>query len=96
MSESTFEKLNKLDVSSKVEKKNGLSYLSWAWAWGELCKAYPKAIYKVYENKDELNYFHDGKTAWVKVGVTVDELEHVEMLPVMDFKINTIELNHII
>ena len=89
---SVFDTLNSINVSEKVERKNGLSYLSWAWAWGELCKVYPKASYKVYENKDELNYFTDGKTAWVKVGVTVEDREHVEMLPVMDFKNKSIVL----
>jgi hypothetical protein len=40
----------------------------------------------VYENKDGWNYHTDGRTCWVKTGVTVDGKEYVEMLPVMDFK----------
>ena len=31
---SVYEVLSKLNVNDKVEKKNGLTYLSWAWAWG--------------------------------------------------------------
>ena len=31
-------------------------------------------------------WFDDGKTAWVKTGVTINGIEHVEDLPIMDFK----------
>lgn len=92
---SVFEKLNAIDVSGKIDKKGNLSYLSWAWAYGELMKAYPLSTYKVYENKDEWNYFTDGRTAWVKVGVTVEEIEHIEMLPVMDFKNKSISMQNL-
>ena len=34
--ESVFETLSKIDVSGHVEKKMGLSYLSWAWCWQTL------------------------------------------------------------
>ncbi len=66
-----FQDLNAVNVNEHTEKKNGLTYLSWAWAWGELKKRYPGSYYTVYENKDGWNYFTDGKTAWVKTGVTV-------------------------
>ena len=81
-----FAKLNAIDVSKHTEKKNGLTYLSWAWAWGELKKVCPNAKYTVYENKDGWNYHTDGKTCWVKTGVTIDDLEYIEYLPVMDFR----------
>ena len=81
-----FEKLNNIDVSQKIEKKGNLSYLSWAFAWQELKKLHPDAVYQVYENKDGLNYHSDGKTCWVKTGVTVNEIEHIEYLPIMDFR----------
>ena len=89
-----FEILNSINVSDKTEKKNGLTYLSWAWAWGELKKKFPLSYYTVYENKDGWNYFTDGMTCWVKTGVTVSDVsnvdkvgvEHIEYLPVMDFK----------
>lgn len=90
-----FTELNSVDVSDKIEKKNGLSYLSWAWAWGELKKRHPDANYKVYENENGWNYFTDGKTCWVKTGVTVNGVEHIEYLPVMDFKNKSIPLNAI-
>jgi hypothetical protein len=81
-----FETLNGVNVNGHTEKKNGLTYLSWAWAWGELLKRYPDSTYTVYENRDGWNYHTDGKTCWVKTGVTVEGKEYVEMLPVMDFK----------
>ena len=34
----TFEKLSAINVNTKVEKKNNLTYLSWAWAWSEVKK----------------------------------------------------------
>lgn len=107
---SVFEKLSAIDVSGKTEKKSNLTYLSWAWAWGELKKSYPDASYTIYENeiddllvhgeqafpiKRKVNYFTDGRTAWVKVGVTVDGQEHIEMLPVMDHRNKSIALNDI-
>lgn len=81
-----FAELNAVDVSAHTERKNGLTYLSWAWAWAEVKKRHPDAIYTIYENADGLFYHTDGRTAWVKTGVTVEGIEHVEYLPVMDYK----------
>lgn len=90
---SVFETLNAVNVSDKTEKKNGLTYLSWSWAWAETKKLFPEAFYTVYESASGLNYHHDGRTAWVKVGVTIKGLEHIEYLPVMDFRNKSIPLN---
>ena len=95
MEKNYFVELNNINVSDKVEKKNDLSYLSWAWAWGELKKLHPTATYTIYENADGLFYHTDGKTAWVKTGVTVDGLEHIEYLPVMDFRNKSIPVENI-
>lgn len=83
---SVFETLNSINVNGHTEKKNGLTYLSWAWAWAEVKKAYPDATYTIYENRDGLFYHTDGNTCWVKTGVTINGIEHIEYLPVMDFK----------
>ena len=83
---SVFEVLSAINVNEHTEKKNGLTYLSWAWAWQEVKKHYPDAFYTIYENKDGLNYHTDGRTCWVKTGVTIDGLEHIEYLPVMDYR----------
>ena len=85
-----FTELNAINVSDKTEKKNGMTYLSWAWAWGELKKLHPDATYTVYENKDGWLYHTDGRTCWVKTGVTVNGIENIEYLPVMDFRNNSI------
>ena len=95
---SIFETLNAINVQDHVEKKNGLSYLSWAWAWSEVKKIYPAAQYKIYERETEwgpVNYFTDGKTCWVKTGVEINGLEHIEELPVMDFKNKSIPLEKV-
>lgn len=83
-SKSVFETLNAINVNSHTEKKNGLTYLSWAWAWAEVKKAYPNATYRIYENQMGLNYHTDGKTAWVKTGVTIEGIEYIEYLPIME------------
>lgn len=88
-----FEELYGIDVNEKTEKKGNLTYLSWAWAWAEVKKKHPDANYTIYENKDGWNYHTDGKTAWVKTGVTVAGIEHIEYLPVMDFKNKSIPLS---
>ena len=90
-----FETLNTVNVNGHTEKKNGLTYLSWAWAWAELLKRYPDSTYTVYENADGWCYHTDGRTAWVKTGVTVEGKEYIEMLPVMDFKNRSIPLDSI-
>lgn len=83
---SVFETLNAVNVNEHVEKKNGLTYLSWAWAWGEVKKRFPGATYTIYENGNGWLYHTDGKTCWVKTGVTIEGQELIEYLPVMDFK----------
>ena len=93
---SVFETLNAINVNEHVEVKDTgrakLSYLSWAWAWAEVKKAYPGAFYTIYENADGWCYHTDGRTAWVKTGVTIEGIEHIEYLPVMDNRNNSIPL----
>ena len=92
-----FKQLYDIDVRSKTKQKNGLNYLSWAAAWAEVKKIHPDAIYTVYEDilsfcSDGITpwkkrpWFDDGKTGWVKTGVTINGIEHIEQLPIMDFK----------
>lgn len=90
-----FETLNAINMSDKVEKKGGLSYLSWCWAWGTLKEHFPDSTYTVYENEQGWPYFTDGRTAWVKTGVTVNGKEYVERLPIMDYKNNAIPIDRI-
>lgn len=90
-----FKTLNAINVNDKTEQKNGLTYLSWAWAWGEIKKLHPDANYTVYENQQGWNYFTDGRTCWVKTGVTVNGIEHIEYLPVMDYKNKSIPFDSV-
>ena len=97
---STFETLNSVDCTNKIEQKNGLSYLSWAFAWGELKKRFPRSFYTVYEDPNGMIFFTDGNTCWVKTGVTLVEedgaqLEHIEYLPIMDNRNQSIKLEAI-
>lgn len=81
-----FEELNKIDVNSKTEKKEGLTYLSWAWAWSEFKKQCPNATYRIIRNSStNLPYFYDeGVGYMVFTEVTVDNLTHEMWLPVMN------------
>ena len=92
-----FAELNAVNVNDHTEKKGNLTYLSWAWAWGEIKKRHPGATYTVYENDKGWNYHTDGKTAWVKTGVSIPvgnvaRIEHIEYLPVMDSRNRSIPL----
>jgi len=90
-----FEQLNNINVQDKIEKKGNLSYLSWAFAWEQLKIKHPKSQYKVYERENGVIYWTDGKTAWVKVSVTVDDMEHIEYLPIMDCKNKSIPVDQV-
>lgn len=92
---SVFATLNAINCNEHTEKKNNLTYLSWAWAWAEVKKAYPDAFYTIYENAQGLFYHTDGRTCWVKTGVTIEGIEHIEYLPVMDFRNNSIPIDKV-
>lgn len=76
---SNFELLNNLNVNAKTEKKNNLTYLSWAWAWTEFCKVHPDATYKLlpYTYDENLGYM-------VYTEVIADGIKRPMWLPVMD------------
>ena len=81
---SKFEELYNLNVNGKTEQKNGLTYLSWAWAWAEFKKVYPDATYEVVKF-DGLPYACDDDTGYmVYTKVTADGITHEMWLPVMD------------
>ena len=92
---SVFETLDEINVNEHIEQKNGLKYLAWAWAWREVKKAFPEAQYKIYENENGWNYFTDGRTCWVKTSVTIDDIENIEYLPIMDYNNRSIPLEKV-
>ena len=91
--ESVYNNLKAIDVRPKAEKKGRADYLSWAHAWDMLKSNYPQAQRIIYESEHTgLNYFTDGKTAYVKVGIVVNDLEHIDMLCVMDHRNKSIPI----
>tara|TARA_S200002703_G_scaffold152682_1_gene153353 strand:+ start:4174 stop:4689 length:516 start_codon:yes stop_codon:yes gene_type:complete len=90
-----FKTLSAINVNEYTEKKGYLTYLSWAHAIRVAKEKFPSLKTKVYENSDGLNYFHDGRTAYVKCSVTIGDTEEIEYLPVMDHKNKSIPVNGI-
>lgn len=77
---SNYEKLASINVNDKIEKKNGLSYLSWAWAVDQLMRADPMASW-VYGEP-----IRWGETVMVFCTVTAFGKPMTAQLPVMDYK----------
>ena len=92
----TFKALASINVKDKIEKKGRFDYLSWAYAWAIIKDKYPDANRKVYESDHTgLNYFTDGNTAYVKVGVTVGGVEHIDYLPIMNHQNKSIKVENV-
>jgi len=77
--------LLKINVNEHTEKKNGLTYLSWAWAWREALKADQSATFDV-QTFDGKPYMDVNGTGMVWVTVTMFGQPRTCMLPVMDYK----------
>jgi hypothetical protein len=86
MSKSIFETLSAINVNDKVEKKKELTYLSWAWAWGEVKKTFPSATYNViFDPNTNKPYFYDESLGYMVMTSVTIEGQTLEMwLPVMD------------
>lgn len=85
-----FEEIYSINVNDKTEKKGNLTYLSWAWAWAEFKKKYPKATYTV-DKFDGTYCTGNDKIGWmVRTEVYADELCYEMWLPVMDMRNNAI------
>lgn len=83
-----------INVNEHTEKKNGLTYLSWAWAWAEVLKHDPGALWVVHTYGPqgcESPCMWIGKTAMVHVSVTIKGLRRECMLPVMDHRNKAIQ-----
>jgi hypothetical protein len=81
---SVWEKLSRIDCSEHTEKKQDLTYLSWAWAWGVLKEAYPQASYQVRE-WNGIPYLHDPYLGYlVETSVTIEGETLTMRLPVMN------------
>jgi hypothetical protein len=78
---SVFERLSAINVNEHVEKKDNLTYLSWAWAWSVTKKECPDASYKILptEYDDDLGFMCHSE-------VTIEGQTLEMWLPVMDGK----------
>ena len=91
---SVFDTLSEVAINDKVKQKGKIKYLSWAYAWSMLKQNYPSAQRIVYEDPATgWNYFTDGRTAWVKVGIIVEGQEHIDYLTIMDFRNQAITID---
>lgn len=80
----TFETLSSINVNEYTEKKNGLTYLTWSYAWKEFKKVCPDATYEVVKF-DGKPYVYDENLGYMcYTTVTVNGLTHEMWLPVMD------------
>lgn len=85
---SAFDILNAIDVNDRTEVKDTgstkLKYLSWAWAWSEVKKKFPDAIYEIIKFNG-IPYVYDPLTGYmVYTTVTIQGITHEMWLPVMD------------
>lgn len=80
-----FQELYSLDVNKYVEKKQGLSYLTWSFAWAEFKKIYPDAKYSIMKDENGRCYFGDEQIGYmVYTSVEAGGLTYEMWLPVMD------------
>lgn len=85
MEKTLLESLLAMNVNERCEKKNGLTYLSWAWAWTEFLKVYPDATYEILKDDTGLPYFgNDAMGYMVYTTVTAGGITREMWLPVMD------------
>lgn len=87
--------LSRIDVKDRIEKKNGLSYLSWAWAWGTLKEHFGDAWFRKHEAAGGIPYFIDMQGyAYVRVTVGLDKTgdhEVTETFPILDHRNKAIQ-----
>lgn len=83
---SIFDVLFEINVNDRVEKENGLSYLSWSYAWAAVKKRFPEATYKIHQfGEAHLPYvFDEGVGYMIFTEITIDGLTHTMWLPAMD------------
>ena len=79
-------KLLSINVNEHAEKKNGLTYLSWAWAWAEVLKIDPQATWEAVEFSGLPFLRLPDDSAMVKVVVTISGHAKSCLLPVMDHR----------
>ena len=97
---SVFETLYAIDATSKIKKKQGLSYISWASALAEVKKIYPdlsfRVIPQIMDEFGNTRFWHDdGKSGWVEVEVTIQDVPITMTLPIMNLRNQSIAAEEI-
>ena len=88
--DSYFNKLNSIEC--EIEKKGMFNYVSWAEAWQKLKLLFPNSTFKIYEKDDGMVHIGNKNIGYfVKVGVTVEDIEHIEIYPILDNNNNPIK-----
>ena len=90
--QSLWDKLSHIDVSDRIEEKNGMRYLSWAWAWGTLKENCPDATYEKHlfsygtPTTHSLPYMTDKNgNGFVMVTVTAKDQSVTEVYPIINY-----------
>ena len=86
-----WDKLSKINVNAHTEEKMGLTYLSWAWAYGIMMEHYPDLQIRWHRFADANDVlrdvaYYEGGTASVTCTVAIGDLTKEMWLPVLDFK----------
>ena len=90
-----FATLSAIDVSGKLKKKNGMSYLPWSSAWAIIKEHYPDATYEAIKTEDGCLYHTDSKTCWVETSLNIaGETQH-ETLAVMNHRNQSISADEV-
>ena len=100
VNEDPYKVLSRINVNEHTEKKNGLTYLSWAWAWDTLLSFYPDSYTTIKRPVEtDFPYWTDNQTCWVDVGVTIrwngKERTRTEVFPIMDYKNKSIPVDKV-
>jgi hypothetical protein len=83
--------LSQINVNDHTEERGGLTYLSWAWAWGIMMEHYPQLTVKWHVQHDQHGVITDavyypGDSASVSCVVTIGDISREMWLPVMDYR----------
>ena len=78
---SVFERLSAINLNEYVEKKDNLTYLSWAWAWSATKKECPDASYQILPTE-----YDEALGFMCHTNVTIEGQTLEMWLPVMDGK----------
>lgn len=89
LAKKVWDTLKVVDVSEHVEKKNGMSYLSWSFAWSTLMNYYPCAKVSFTNHT-----FDDGTVEYqctIRITEGDESIYHTMWLPVIDFRNKSIQ-----